>query len=616
MQSFDLTTLRAVLSELRQRCVPSKLEQVYQRDRTTLSICLRTLAGRSWLTVSWHPTAARVHLDAPPPRDPDTFVFSDRLRHQLKGLALVAIALLDPWERVLDLQFARRPGDEILWHLYAEIMGKRSNAILVDRKGCIVAPAHQVNEKESRLRPVQTGDRYVPPPALTQPAPNLTEGQTRWQERVGLIPGKLSRQLLKAYRGLSPATVEAIAISAGIDPEATTTDLSPENWQCLYARWQEWLQILAKEDFCPQALARPASGEKAAKFGYTVLPWGRGKTMNSVQDLLREYYTNALDREEFHRLHDRLTRKVENLARKQREKVAEFQERLQESDEADSYRDRADLLVAYSHIWQPGTNEIVLPDFTTQAPIAISLDPEKNAIQNAQALYRRHQKLKRARLSVEPLLAASAAELQYLERVAAAIAEIDCYRSEEDLQALAEIQEELTRQGYLSGRERSQRYLQKDVRQPSQRHRQQRSLKGDRHSTAKASEPENFYRYQTPNGFEILVGRNDRQNERLNRIANEYDLWFHAQEISGSHVLLRLPPGAIAGTEDLQAAANSAAYHSRSRQSESVPVVYAKPKNVYKPKGAKPGTVIYKKERVLWGNPQMQRQQMARKNRS
>ncbi|MCY7277481.1 MAG: NFACT RNA binding domain-containing protein, partial [Phormidesmis sp. CAN_BIN44] len=113
------------------------------------------------------------------------------------------------------------------------------------------------------------------------------------------------------------------------------------------------------------------------------------------------------------------------------------------------------------------------------------------------------------------------------------------------------------------------------------------------------------YRFKTPGGFDLLVGRNNRQNDHLTfRQANDYDLWFHTQEIPGSHVLLRLEPGAVADEADLQFVADMAAYYSRSRQSEQVPVVYTEPRHVYKPKGAKPGIAIYKQERIIWGQPQ------------
>ena len=111
-------------------------------------------------------------------------------------------------------------------------------------------------------------------------------------------------------------------------------------------------------------------------------------------------------------------------------------------------------------------------------------------------------------------------------------------------------------------------------------------------------------KYQTPSGYEVLIGRNNRQNDILtSRTATDYDLWFHAQEISGAHVLLRLNAGDIPDDQDLQFTANLTAYYSQGRESDQVPVIFTKPSYVYKPKGAKPGMVIYTRETVIWGKP-------------
>src|SRR4028118_494576 len=197
MQPVDFTTLTAACCELRSDWVPGRTEQVYQRDRYTIALCLRTLKGRGWLTLSWHPQAARICLGDPPPRTPDTFTFSDQLRHQLSGLALVDIKAIALWERVLDLQFAKRPGDPVSFHLYVEIMGKYSNVILTGADNLIVTAAHQVSAKQSSIRLIQTGQPYELPPALTASLPSLSESQERWQERVSLVPGALQRPLLK-----------------------------------------------------------------------------------------------------------------------------------------------------------------------------------------------------------------------------------------------------------------------------------------------------------------------------------------------------------------------------------------------------------------------------------
>lgn len=159
----------------------------------------------------------------------------------------------------------------------------------------------------------------------------------------------------------------------------------------------------------------------------------------------------------------------------------------------------------------------------------------------------------------------------------AAIEQTETYTSPTDLDTLEEIRAELIEQGYWPTPD---------------------------HITKTQAKP-TFIQHRTPNGIELWVGRNNLQNDQLTfRVATDYDLWFHTQEIPGSHAILRLEAGAVASQADLKWTANVVAYYSRARQSYQVPVVYTSPKHVYKPKGAQPGMVIYKHEQVIWGQPQ------------
>ena len=606
MQPVDFTTLTAACSELRAQWLPARLEQVYQRDRFTVSLALRTMKGRGWIDLSWHPVAARICVGDPPPRIPDTFTFSEQLRHQLSGLALVSIAPVSSWERVIDLQFAKRPGEPALWHLWAEIMGKYSNVILTAQDNLVVTCAHQVSAKQSTVRPIQTGQPYEMPPSLTDAVPSLSESQNRWQSRISLVPGQLHRNLLKNYRGLSKALIFSMIRSASLDPEQSTDSLNPDQWQQLFQRWLYWLQCLENSKFHPsftpegytvidwpapdrtreaepqdlhsQAELRNESESSSSSPIFTLSEAEKPSSFSSVQELLNSYYTGQINQEVFAQLRHQLTQKLNNVLAKLRLKANTFKERLQQSADADTHKSQADLLMASLQHWEPGMKSISLPDFETEKPVIIPLNPEKNAVQNAQAIYKKHQKLKRARIAVEPLLAAVQEEIDYLEQVEVALSVLETYRNTQDLQTLAEIREELIQQKYL------------DV--------------PDYRSTDKNAAIE-FHRYQTPSGFELLIGRNNRQNDQLTfRTANDYDLWFHTLEIPGSHALLRLKPGTVAEETDLQFAADMTAYYSRARHSEQVPVVYTEPKYVYKPKGAKPGMVVYKQERIVWGRPQ------------
>ncbi|ADI65822.1 Rqc2 family fibronectin-binding protein [Trichormus azollae] len=569
MQPVDFTTLKAACGELRANWLPARTEQVFQRDRYTIAIALRTMKRRDWLDISWHPQATRICIGEPPPRIPDTFTFSQQLIHQLGGLALVAIDFIAPWERVVDLKFARRPGEEALYHLYVEVMGKYSNAILTDARNEIITAAHQVSQQQSSVRPIQTGQPYEPPPKLTGTIPSLGKSQARWQEGVSLIPGGIKRQLLKSYSGLSAALLDTMLLTANIATDTSTDALTGDDWDRLFACWQKWLQTLETGKF------QPAGTEN----GYTVMGWAEVAPANNIQELLNQYYTDQLRQQLFSQLRHQLSQKLQNILGKLGSKAQTFKDRLQQSDQADEYRQKADLLMAHLQNWQPGMKEIILADFETNQPMAIALQPDKNAVQNAQKLYKQHQKLKRARAAVEPLLWEVQTEIDYLEQVEAAISQIDQYQTAADLQALEEIRDELIGQKYLEALEYRSRST------------------TDRAST-------NFHCYRTPSGFEVLIGRNNKQNDYLTfRVAGDYDLWFHAQEIPGSHVLLRLEPGKVPEETDLQFTANLAAYFSRARQSDQVPVVYTRSNRVYKPKGTKPGLVVYKQETIIWGQP-------------
>ncbi len=573
MQQVDFTTLTAAVRELQPEWVPSRVEQVYQRDKFTLALGLRTLGSRGWMTISWHPQAARINLSDSPPRTPDTFTLSQQLRSVLGGLAMTEMTMGTPWERMVYLKFARRPGEDPLYHLYIEAIGKYSNLTLTDADDLIITTAHQVSNKQSSVRTIETGRPYEFPPAQTDPMPNLDEPIDRWIERVSLIPDRLNRRLVKSYRGLSTVLMNGMIATAGLDPNQTTDTLSSTDWEKLFESWQIWLRTLARVDgdrFQPVLTSN----------GYSVMGWEAVTPVDTVNQLLNTYYTQILDREEFDRLKHQLTQKLIAILAKLRVKANAFTTRLEESTGADEYRAHADLLMAHLHEWKPGLKSIVLNDFETEQPVTIRLEPEKNAIQNAQFLYKKHQKLKRAKLAVLPLLNEVQAEINYLEQVEASILQVqDSPLNDlgEVVQTLLETKQELIDTGYLATPDR----IAKTELAETKPH----SLK-------------------TPSGFELLIGRNNRQNDRVTfKLATDYDLWFHAQEIAGSHGLLRIPPGAVAEEADLQFTANAVAYYSRARQSQAVAVVYTAPKNVYKPKGAKPGMVIYKHEQIIWGYP-------------
>jgi predicted ribosome quality control (RQC) complex YloA/Tae2 family protein len=591
MQPADLTTLVALSHELNEVCVPARLEQVHQSDRHTIHLQLRTLDKKLWLLLCWHPQAARLHLCAPPPKNPDTFTFSQQILHQVAGFALVSVNLTSQWERVIDLQFAKRPDDEVQWHLYLEAMGKYSNAILVNANGEIVTAAHQVSSKQSRVRPIQTGDRYELPPALLEAIPNLSESFDSWRDRLILIPKEIKRNLLSNYRGVSSSLVRSLLAIADLDGDKNVAALTFTEWEALYRAWQIWLTCIDKKQFFPHlegkgyALIAPQN----------LVSEKKGDKPLSVNDFCDRYYSQQTGQIAFQQLHQQISQSIQNQLAKLTIKENEFLDRLKLSTLADDFKNKADLLMAHLQKWKIGMKAIALTDFHSGDSISIPLDPTMNAVQNAQSFYRKHQKQKRAAIAIAPLLASVQQEIAYLEQVSTAVSLLE----QSELSDLQEIRAELAQQGYLKV---TAEYA------PRTKNISKNNNKGGHKNKGKQDEIPNCHRFTTPNGFEIWVGRNNYQNDLISfRIAGEYDLWLHAQEISGSHVLLRLPAGAIADDQDLQIAANYAAYYSRARQSDQVPVVCTTPKYVFKPKGAKPGMVVYTHEKIIWGQPKILR---------
>jgi predicted ribosome quality control (RQC) complex YloA/Tae2 family protein len=601
MQPADLTTLVALTHELNKACVPARLEQVHQSDRHTIHLQLRTLEKKQWLLLSWHPQAARLHLSAPPPKQPDTFTFSQQILHQVAGFALVSVQLTSPWERVVDLQFAKRPDDEVQWHLYLEVMGKYSNAILVNANSEIVTAAHQVSNKQSRVRPIQTGDRYELPPALLESIPSLSESFDSWRDRLILIPKEIKRNLLSNYRGVSSSLVRSLLAISNINGDQNVADLKISEWEALYQAWRMWLTCIDQKQFYPhlegKGYALTPSPSPAGEGNQILTPLllrekglgDEGKPLLSVNDFCDRYYSQQTGQVAFQQLHQQISQAIHNQLAKLTIKENEFLDRLQLSTQADDFKDKADLLMAHLHLWEIGMKEIQLTDFHTEKSVVIPLDPTLNAQQNAQSFYKKHQKQKRAALAIAPLLEAVQQEIAYLEQVSTAVSLLE----QSELAALQEIRAELAQQGYL-----------KVTAEYAPRTKSNSKGGKNKSNRTKQEEIPDCHRFTTPNGFEVWVGRNNYQNDLISfRIAGEYDLWLHAQEISGSHVLLRLPAGAIADDQDLQTAANYAAYYSRARQSDQVPVVCTIPKYVFKPKGAKPGMVVYTHEKIIWGQP-------------
>ena len=543
---MDVTTLRAVLAEWRPLLLPSRFEKAQQASPQALQIGLRSLSGNHWLELSWQAEAARLHTIPPPPRQGDGSTLAQQLQHGLKGLALIEIQQ-QGWERVVELGFARRPGEPVLRWLVVELMGRHSNLLLLDADRQVVALARQVKPQQSRLRPIGTGDPYQPPPPLAGEPPRLEESFASWQRRLRLVPLPLQQALRDAYQGISPALVRQL-LPCGWG-ELAVDSISPEQWQQLWQGWRQWLEAVQLGRFSWQL--EPA--------GYRCWAGSSGHTPAANPTLainqgLAAYFSEHLGAQVLAQQRQQLQHRLQATVERESRQASEQQALLDAVPEGEALQRRADALLS-------------------------QLQPSRQCIEEAQKLYKTARKRRRSVAAITPRLELHRQRLASLE---ASLTYLEQADSLEQVSSLAaELEALLAERGQrksAGGRQSRRAGAIEGVPQPLELH--------------------------TPSGLPIQIGRNHRQNEWIAfRQARRGDLWFHAQELAGSHVVLKSSERP-ASDADLQAAADLAAQYSRGRGNRRVPVVMVPTEELQRIPGAAPGTVRHRGGSVLWGEPQ------------
>ena len=551
LQAVDVTTLRALLAEWRPLLLPSRFEKAQQSSPHTLQLSLRSLSGPHWLELSWQAEAARLHTIPAPPRQGDGSTLAQQLQHGLRGLALVEI-LQQGWERVVELGFARRPGEPVLGWLVVELMGRHSNLLLLDGERQVVALARQVKPKQSRLRPIGTGDPYQPPPPLAGEPPRLEESFQSWQRRLSLVPLPLQQALRDAYQGMSPALLRQL-LPPGWG-ELEVGGLSPAQWQQLWQLWRQWLDAVAGEQFCWQI--EPQGGYRC---------WGKPCPQEplGINRGLAAYFSEQLEASALLHQRQQLRHRLEAVAAKETRQAWEQGALLAAVAEADVLQHQADALLS-------------------------QIQPSRQCIDAAQKLYKTARKRRRSVAAITPRLELHHQRLAWLE---ASLTYLD---QAESLNQVLGLTADLETLGGLPGQGSGSGLGSWSGRSVPRRARPGSAVEG-------VPQPLELH---TASGLPLQVGRNHRQNDWISlRQARRGDLWFHAQEVPGSHVVLKSSQR-LANEGDLQAAADLAAHFSRGRGNLRVPVVMVPTEDLQRIPGAAPGTVRHRGGTVLWGEPQ------------
>lgn len=582
---FDNICLAAAVKDC-QALAGAKLTKIYQPDKYTVLLRLYGDGKQHRLLLCANPQDGRLQItqfNAENPAKPPLFCMV--LRKHLENARLLSVQQV-PGERIVRLDFAAHDeiGTPTERTLVLEIMGKHSNLLLLDAaNGQIIDAARRYSHNVSRHREVLPGVTYLAPPAAEQPD---WRQPTPEELAALLLNGNLSlppaRLLQSVLSGLSSTLAAEIVCRAGLKDLADGEQLGEYEINRLYQQLQNLKEILAAGDFQPVLLSQ-ANSRPAVYQGFYPLPLLSAPKAIEQQDFAD--FSSALDcfyqsrrlQQSFSAEHSHLAKLLTKEEQRLRKKIKLQTDDLQAAGSAEKFKNAGELLTAYLHLVQPGQKQAELPSFyDPEQTVRVSLRPELSAAENAKRYFHRYNKAKNAEKQITRQLELNRAEYDYVQSLQAALAEA------EDLADLQAVAHEMQNAGYLK-----------------------RPQAGQKQNKANAAAQQQPRRYQTTDGFTLLLGRNNRQNDRLTtKLAAPNDIWLHTQKIPGSHVILKREASRDFTETALAEAAALAAYHSQARQADKVPVDYTEAHNVKKPNGARPGMVIYFEQQTLYVRPQ------------
>lgn len=585
--AVDYTMLLACSLEVP---VPARIEQVLQYEERAVYLKLRTAESAHTLHLSWHPMAARLCLGQLPSRgaSSEAFAFGEQLQEALRSGILQRVSLPVPWERVVELQVGERSTDPPTLRVYLEVLGRHSNVILTDASRTILAAGYQVGGKQSSMRHLQVGGTYtLPPPARGLP-PSMNQPLLEWQSVVTRAAEQSGSEIgvavgmVRGYQGMSPAVAADLCHTAGISPGLEPSNLTEQQWTALQSSWLTWVEGVLTNKFMPASV--PEEGR--------ISVIGVGAPYDgTISQLVDAHYSNAREAQATGLLREQISRALATAGKKLSGKITNFEKQIQGSEDAAQTQKTADLLMANLHRCDPRASSVRLEDWDDGSMIEVGLNPTKTAVQNAEALYKRAGKQRRAIDKVVPLHEAACKEDAYLAEVEVALDQLE----DNDLGALRGIREELMGSGYMKA-------LSADRTMAGRA-----AAKAKKAAKRSRSRLDAFRCFLSPGGFAIIVGRNNKQNDELtHEIAKPADLWMHARGVPGAHVILQNPANRKdePTDADVLAAADIAAWFSKKRNETRCEVITTAPKHLSRPKGAHPGQVKVARETVVLANPQ------------
>ena len=539
--SFDGFFLHHMVEELRRELVNGRIQKINQPFEQELVLQIRSNRQSHRLLLSAHPVFGRIQLTQTTfenPAQPSTFIMV--LRKYLQGALIESIEQVEN-DRILEITVSNKNeiGDHIQATLIIEIMGKHSNILLVDKSSHkILEVIKHVGFSQNSYRTLLPGSTYIAPPSTESLNPFTIKDEKLFE--ILQTQETTAKHLQSLFQGLGRDTaneLERILVS-----EKLSTFRNFFN--------QETKPCLTETSFSPVPFANQV-----------------GEPFANLSDLLDTYYKDKAERDRVKQQASELIRRVENELQKNRHKLKKQEKELLATDNAEEFRQKGELLTTFLHQVPNDQDKVILDNYYTNQPITIALDKALTPNQNAQRYFKRYQKLKEAVKYLTDLIEETKATILYLESVETVL-------NQAGLEEIAEIREELIQTGFIRKRQREK--------------------------IQKRKKPE---QYLARDGKTIIyVGRNNLQNEELTfKMARKEELWFHAKDIPGSHVVIsgNLDPSDEVKTD----AAELAAYFSQGRLSNLVQVDMIEVKKLNKPTGGKPGFVTYTGQKTLRVTP-------------
>ena len=539
--SFDGFFLHHMVEELRRELVNGRIQKINQPFEQELVLQIRSNRQSHRLLLSAHPVFGRIQLTQTTfenPAQPSTFIMV--LRKYLQGALIESIEQVEN-DRIVEITVSNKNeiGDHIQATLIIEIMGKHSNILLVDKSSHkILEVIKHVGFSQNSYRTLLPGSTYIAPPSTESLNPFTIKDEKLFE--ILQTQETTAKNLQSLFQGLGRDTaneLESILVS-----EKLSTFRNFFN--------QETKPCLTETSFSPVPFANQVEEPFA-----------------SLSDLLDTYYKDKAERDRVKQQASELIRRVENELQKNRHKLKKQEKELLATDNAEEFRQKGELLTTFLHQVPNDQDQVILDNYYTNQPITIALDKALTPNQNAQRYFKRYQKLKEAVKYLTDLIEETKATILYLESVETVL-------NQAGLEEIAEIREELIQTGFIRRRQREK--------------------------IQKRKKPE---QYLASDGKTIIyVGRNNLQNEELTfKMARKEELWFHAKDIPGSHVVIsgNLDPSDEVKTD----AAELAAYFSQGRLSNLVQVDMIEVKKLNKPTGGKPGFVTYTGQKTLRVTP-------------